>query len=315
VDRAPDAAGAPGTYATIATLGANTTSYIALGLLANTRYWYRVRAVNGGGGSPNATVSTSTSSAVQTDVYVVAYEDDWQLHMGDRVNGSLQSAERVVLIYTTTGDQGSSTAYWTMREAASRASVDTLVGAGTWTCGPRAIGSRNIQRCEKGKVTAYYMRMPDGMWGDGFGFGSLNNLKAGQATSARDGSTTYANWAAFTSTLQTIIAQETGGQAGPYASINAPDYDATANPSDMPDRYRTGEAVLAASQGRRWDLTWYVGKNSQNMPQNLSSAALNIKVQAFQASDRVMIRNNFGSTWSEVQGWLPRTYFRFVSAQ
>jgi hypothetical protein len=316
LERAPDAGGAPGTYSTLATLGTNVTSYIDLGLLPSTRYWYRVRAVNGGGISAYATTSGTTTSAVQTDVYVVAAQDDWQLFMGDRVNASIQSAERVVLIYTTAGDQGSSTAYWTTREVASRASVDALAGAATWTCAPRAIGTRSIQRCVAGKVTAYYMRMPDGFWGDGFGFGSLNNLKLyGQATSARDGSTTYANWTAFTSTLQTIISQETGGQAGPYASIHGPDYSTTTNVNDMPDRYRTGEALLAASQGQRWDLTWYVGKNSQNLAQNVTGAAYNAKVAAFRASDDVMIRNNYGSMWWEVQGWLPRTYSRFVPAQ
>ena len=46
VERAPDNAGAAGTYAAIATLAANSTSYSDATLTQNTRYWYRVRASN-----------------------------------------------------------------------------------------------------------------------------------------------------------------------------------------------------------------------------------------------------------------------------
>jgi hypothetical protein len=315
LQRAPDAGGVPGTYAPLATLAANTTGYIDLGLQPNTPYWYRVRAVNAGGPSAFATVSASTSSAYQVDVYVQAYEDDWQLFMGDRVATSLQTAQRVVLVYVTAGDQGGNSTFWTTRERSARASVDTLIGAGAWTCATSTIAVRPIQRCEKGNVTAYYMRMPDGMWGDGFGHGSLTLLKNGQATAALDGSTTYASWSAFTTTLQTIIRTETGGQAGPFASINSPDYDQVSNPSDMPDRYLTGQAVQAASQGQRWDLRWYVGKNSQNLPVNVSGTPYNTKVQAYRAADNVMINGQYGTGWFEVQGWLPRTYYRFVAGQ
>ena len=46
VERAPDNVGVPGTWAAIASLGANSTIYNNTGLSANTRYWYRVRAFN-----------------------------------------------------------------------------------------------------------------------------------------------------------------------------------------------------------------------------------------------------------------------------
>lgn len=315
LERAPDVSGTPGTYALLATLGANSNAYSNSGLLPNTRYWYRLRAVNAGGPSSYALANSSTTSAFDVDVYVVAYQDDWQLFMGNRVYASLQSAQRVVMIHTTAGDQGQNSAYWTTRERSSRAGLDTLIGAGAWTCGPRTVAGRPIERCEKGKVVSYFMRMPDGMWGDGFGYGSMTYLKSyGIATTTRDGSTTYSNWAAFTSTLQAIITTETGGQAGPYAEINAPDYDVTANPNDMPDRYLTAQAVQAASVGQRWDLAWYVGKNSQNLPVNVSGTPYQKKVEAFQATDRVMVSGQYGSGWWEVQGWLPRTYYRFAPA-
>jgi hypothetical protein len=46
LDRAPDNAGTAGTFAQIASLAAGATTYSNTGLNANTRYWYRIRAVN-----------------------------------------------------------------------------------------------------------------------------------------------------------------------------------------------------------------------------------------------------------------------------
>ena len=46
VERAPDNAGVAGTFAQIVSLAAGATAYSNTGLNANTRYWYRVRAVN-----------------------------------------------------------------------------------------------------------------------------------------------------------------------------------------------------------------------------------------------------------------------------
>src|SRR5207237_400407 len=42
VQRAPDVTGAPGTYATVATVAATATIYKNTGLVANTTYWYRI---------------------------------------------------------------------------------------------------------------------------------------------------------------------------------------------------------------------------------------------------------------------------------
>jgi hypothetical protein len=60
VQRAPDNNGVAGAYATIATLGANATSYNNTGLAANTTYWYRVRVTNAGGSSPFTVTNATT---------------------------------------------------------------------------------------------------------------------------------------------------------------------------------------------------------------------------------------------------------------
>lgn len=60
VQRAPDSAGSPGTWADLATKAANATSHLDTGLTDSTRYHYRVRATNAAGDS----AYTSPVSAV-----------------------------------------------------------------------------------------------------------------------------------------------------------------------------------------------------------------------------------------------------------
>jgi titin len=63
LERAPDVSGTPGTFAPIATLGANATSYSNTGLNGSTRYWYRVRATNGVGPSAYSNQTSATTPA------------------------------------------------------------------------------------------------------------------------------------------------------------------------------------------------------------------------------------------------------------
>ncbi|HEY6888060.1 MAG TPA: fibronectin type III domain-containing protein, partial [Solirubrobacter sp.] len=60
IERAPDAAGAPGAWAQL-TSGVTSVSYFSSGLTANTAYWYRIRATNAGGDGPY-----SSATAVMT---------------------------------------------------------------------------------------------------------------------------------------------------------------------------------------------------------------------------------------------------------
>ncbi len=251
------------------------------------------------------------------DVYVSPHEDDWQLFIGDRFAASARgTTQKVVLIYTSAGDGGRGSAYWNTREAASKASVDTIIGTASWTCAPQTVNAHPIRRCVKGKVISYYLRMPDGnLSGDGFGFGSLELLQTGQPTSAIDGSTTYASWSDFTTTLRTIIAGEVGATTSPYVQVNAPEYDRAINLDDHPDHLATGDAVRAAGQGQPWDQGWWVGYNTQNLPVNVSGAPLDFKDAEFLQYANVMGDAGYGSPWNEpsYQAWLKRTYVRYVN--
>ena len=61
IERATDNGGSPGTWAQVATVGANVTTYNDTGLSINTTYWYRVRAYNSGGDSDYTTPASATT--------------------------------------------------------------------------------------------------------------------------------------------------------------------------------------------------------------------------------------------------------------
>jgi len=64
IQRAPDVAGAPGTWANLATVGANVTTYRASGLTGATTYWFRVRAENAIGNSAYTTGVGATTTVL-----------------------------------------------------------------------------------------------------------------------------------------------------------------------------------------------------------------------------------------------------------
>jgi beta-lactamase superfamily II metal-dependent hydrolase len=84
-----------GSFAEIATVGANVTTYGDTGLAASTAYEYRVRAFNGGGTSPYSnTASATTPSAPPSITLSTAGYKDKGLHKAD-LSWSGTSAQRV----------------------------------------------------------------------------------------------------------------------------------------------------------------------------------------------------------------------------
>jgi len=61
IERAPDVSGVPGTFAQIASVAANVTTYSSTGLAGSTRYWYRVRAYSAVGNSPYSNTTDATT--------------------------------------------------------------------------------------------------------------------------------------------------------------------------------------------------------------------------------------------------------------
>ena len=66
IERAPDNAGNPGTFAQIGTVGADVTTFQDVRLSPNTQYWYRVRAYNTCGDSAYSNVITASTTTSTT---------------------------------------------------------------------------------------------------------------------------------------------------------------------------------------------------------------------------------------------------------
>src|SRR6266496_4277289 len=249
-------------------------------------------------------------------IYVHAYQDDWELFMGDRVTTGLSTVPNVVFIYTSAGDGNQSATYWQYRERAAQAAMDVLIGSGSWTCANQAIQAHQIRQCVKGGAVAYFMRLPDGApSGEGYsGRGSMGMLRDGQQATltALDGSTTYTSWTDLYTTIRAIIDYESNNQAAPFVEVHAPEYDRTVNPNDHPDHLATADAVHAAAGTRSWNLAWYVDYQTKNLAVNLTQAQHDLKQAVFYAYDNFMGAGGYGrEQWeSDYQAWLWRTYVR-----
>jgi hypothetical protein len=218
--------------------------------------------------------------------------------MGDRANASYVSGTRVVWVYTTAGDAGRGTTYWQGREAGARASMDAVVGAGSWACATRTVATHPIRRCTKGNAVAWYMRLPNqNPLGTGAGvYGRLQQLREdGTDVTTVDGTTTYTTWADFTTTVQGIIDLEAGGASASGVAVHAPDHSRTANPDDHSDHYATADVVRAAAAGRAWDLAWFVDYDTDTRAANLGTADYAVKQKEFRVYDSVMVARGYAS--------------------
>ena len=83
IDRAPDAAGSPGSWAQIATLGGNVTTYHDTGVVANATYWYRTLAYNSCTASPFSALKVPTT---------LVLDDTWSSGVNTNQNLPMSSA-------------------------------------------------------------------------------------------------------------------------------------------------------------------------------------------------------------------------------
>ncbi|HEX4682848.1 MAG TPA: fibronectin type III domain-containing protein [Gemmatimonadaceae bacterium] len=244
----------------------------------------------------------------------------WQLFMGDVTVASLHTGHKVVMVHTTAGDGGQeSPVLWQTRESGALASVDAVVGAGTWACAAQPINGHSLQRCAKSNAVVYFMRMPDGNSIDGLGYGkgSLSILRdQGRPTNAIDGSTSYGSWADYVATIHALVLAEAAGQAPNAIELHSPDYDRAINPSDHPDALATADAIQSAIQGTGWTGAWYVGQHTSALAANLSASAIASKQQVWTAYDNAMTTGGFKSDLNDpdMNKWIQRTYSRITAS-
>jgi LmbE family N-acetylglucosaminyl deacetylase len=263
--------------------------------------------------------SRDVAPPANVEFFIHAAAIDWQLFMGDVTAASLRTGHKVVMVHTTAGDGGQeSPVMWQTRESGALASVDAVVGAGTWACAAQPVNGHALQRCAKSNAVVYFMRMPDGNSIDGLGYGkgSLSRLRdQSKPTNAIDGSTSYASWTDFVATIHALVLAEAAGQAPNAIELHAPDYDRTINPSDHPDAWATADAVQAGIQGTGWTGAWYVGHHTSALAVNLSAAAIATKRQVWTAYDNAMTTGGFPSDLNDpdMNTWIQRTYFRITA--
>jgi len=76
IERAPDVAGAPGTFATVGTTAANVTQFLDTGLTDGTKYYYRVTALSlAGPSAATATVSATTRTITNSGLDAQFWND------------------------------------------------------------------------------------------------------------------------------------------------------------------------------------------------------------------------------------------------
>ena len=243
-----------------------------------------------------------------TEFYVAAHPDDWQIFAGDTTYKSLTTAAKVGFIYVTAGDAGNDSTYWKGRERGAEHSIDTLFVAADWACSIVNINGHAIRRCVRGKVVNYYLRLPDGGSGDGFGFGkgSIRGLKdRSTPVTAIDGSTTYLSWADLAGTVRTIVDQETAGSQ--LTKIYAQDYDRTFNLNDHRDHSVSGDLVKSASSARAWTIRLYWGYVTSTLPVNIDIFARGVKDQEFVAYQNAINVTGYPPGYTN---WMARTYMR-----
>src|SRR5262245_20384754 len=99
IERAPDVSASAGTYAEITTVGANVASYTDTDVVADTRYWYRVRAYTavGNSGYSNAATAGTLSPPAPTALGLTVVNATqinlaWTDNAGDEQGFSIERA-------------------------------------------------------------------------------------------------------------------------------------------------------------------------------------------------------------------------------
>jgi hypothetical protein len=256
--------------------------------------------------------------------YVAAHQDDWELFLGERAFADLQMPDlKIVFIYTTAGDAGRTDGWWEAREQGAVAAARVAMPQSPLRMDIAGFRGHPILRYSCGNSVSYFLRLPDGdiRTGKGYaatGFQSLEQLRDNtKPVTAVDRSTTYATWQDFCLTLKAIVESEKERAAVAHPRINAGDYDAACDPEDHYDHRATADALRTFAAGT-YERVWWVGYDTRNRPENLSSPALeNKKVVFFGYGKEVLNQTTLNGnpaqpSEEEWKLWGARSYYRVV---
>ncbi|NKQ54005.1 GlcNAc-PI de-N-acetylase [Amycolatopsis sp. K13G38] len=217
--------------------------------------------------------------------YIAGHSDDALLFRGQQlyIDQHTQGAQ-VVHITTTAGDAGRTDGWWQAREQGNVAALNASMGDPPVVSERIAMGGRQLTRYRAANWFLYPLRLPDGgLDGNGFGHGSLTQLRNGQISSLTplDGSAPYRGWSAFVSILRAIMAAHRDSGEVPWA--NTADPSSTSNPGDHPDHYATAAAVDSIAGTDNMNAWYWVSYDTQHRPANLGGFDLEAKRFLFAA--------------------------------
>ncbi len=274
--------------------------------------------------------SIASSSAQNTQVYVSAHPDDWQLFMNPNAYYDLQKPEsKVIFLHITAGDAGSgtgNTSYYLAREEGSLRAIRFLCNAIKYDLKQGVemsetqvfINGHLVLRYSYANAVAYFLRLPDGNY-TGVGYPihdnvSLKKFYEGSKTSisAIDNSTKYQSLNDLIKTIGDLVTLESNA-IGEIA-FNIADTNSTINPEDHSDHLNSSLIMQnVAKQLNMPSVRLYEEYATNLKDQNIFDAAFLVCAGTWGATASGLSDLFHESTWNESHNiWVGRQYFRDV---
>ncbi|KAF0686641.1 Aste57867_21565 [Aphanomyces stellatus] len=256
-----------------------------------------------------ARLPTSIATPQNVHFYIVAHQDDWQLFMSGSLFASLGDATtKVVVVYTTAGDDDQTDGWWQAREAG------TLAAAQVWVerfglfdsrrdTAPYAASGHRLTAVNMGNIKTIFSRISES------GFGDL--LDKTKAATPLDNTPTYKNVDELKQVLLAILQQESKGAS--TVNLHLPEFKEIGDDHEL--HRGTGRIVteLLATDARLQrcaSVKYYFGyqkwHDAVNMKEPALSAQRDLWMTLSEAADRVYNHNSI--TWSVHADSLGRMY-------
>lgn len=270
------------------------------------------------------------TSAQNTQVYVSAHPDDWQLFMNPNAYNDLQNQDnKVIFLHITAGDAGSGTGdtgYYLAREEGSLRAIRFMCNAINYELKQGAemsktqvlINGHLVLRFSYANAVAYFLRLPDGnLTGVGYpihNHASLKKFYEGSVTSfsAIDKSTEYHSLNDLITTIKDLMTFEnnTMGQV----SFNIADTNSIINPGDHSDHIHSSLIMQKVVGELKLPSVRLYEEYATNLKdQNIFDDGFLICAGTWGATASGLSDFYHNSTWNEGHNiWIGRQYFRDV---
>lgn len=271
--------------------------------------------VAGGGMTATSRALAATTCAAGTTMNVVAHQDDDLLFLSPDLLKDVQADRCVRTVFLTAGDDNRDQTYWRARETGILTAYATMAGvANAWSTSDAGVAGHPIvvrTLVARPNVSVAFMRLPDGITGDGgptYGNESLTKLQNGVIPEihADDGSSAYTP-ATLVTTLTALMTSYRPDL------LRLQDYVRTIADGDHPDHvsgaYFARQAHLAYTAPHT--VIGYEDNPIRDRAANVTGADLAGKTAAFSAYlpfDRQPCGPAGNCTGTVYETWLARQY-------